>query len=63
MLTVFPTLVRRPTLLKMATRALKAPWSKAGLGKTYTERQRERVAYEGCGTVIAVGSMSSHLMT
>ena len=34
-----------------------------GLGKTYTERQRERVAYGECGTVIAVGSMSSHLMT
>ena len=34
-----------------------------GLGKTYTERQRERVACGECGTVIAVGSMSSHLMT
>ena len=29
MLTVFLTLVRRPTLSKMATRALKAPWSQA----------------------------------
>ena len=30
MLSVFPTLVCRPTLSKMATRALKAPWSQAG---------------------------------
>ena len=34
-----------------------------GVGKTYTERQRERVAYGECGTVIAAGSMSSHMMT
>ena len=34
-----------------------------GVGKMYTERQRERVAYEECGTVITAGSMSSHLMT
>ena len=34
-----------------------------GLGKTYTERQRERVACGECGTIIAVGSMSSNLMT
>ena len=32
-----------------------------GLGKTYAERQRERVACGECGAVIAVGSMSSHL--
>ena len=31
-----------------------------GVGKTYTERQRERVACGECGTVIAAGSMSSH---
>ena len=34
-----------------------------GVGKTYAERQRERVACGECGTVIAAGSMSSHLMT
>ena len=28
-----------------------------GLGKTYAERQRERVACGECGAVIAVGSM------
>ena len=34
-----------------------------GVGKTYAERQRERVACGECGTVITSGSMSSHLMT
>ena len=34
-----------------------------GVGKYYAERQRERVACKECGEVIAVGSMSSHLMT
>ena len=34
-----------------------------GVGKTYTERQRERVACRECGTVIAACSMSSHMMT
>ena len=34
-----------------------------GVGKTYTERQREREACRECGTVIATGSMSSHMMT
>ena len=34
MLTVFLTLVRRPTLSKMATRALKAPWIQAGSDET-----------------------------
>ena len=34
-----------------------------GVGKTYAESQRERVACGECGTVIADGSMSSHLMT
>ena len=34
-----------------------------GVGKTYTERQRERVACRECGTVIAAGSMSIHMMT
>ena len=34
-----------------------------GVGKTYTEWQRERVACGECGTVIADGSMSSHMMT
>ena len=33
------------------------------MGRSYAERQRERVACEECGEVIAVGSMSSHLMT
>ena len=33
-----------------------------GVGKTYAERQRERVAYGECGTVSVAGSMSSHLM-
>ena len=34
-----------------------------GLGKSYAERQRERVACEEWEGVIAIGSMSSHLMT
>ena len=34
-----------------------------GVGKTYTEQQRERVACGECGTVITDGSMSSHMMT
>ena len=34
-----------------------------GVVKSYAERQRERVACEECGEVIAVGSMSIHLMT
>ena len=34
MLTVFPAMFSRPTLLKMATRALKAPWSQAGSDET-----------------------------
>ena len=34
-----------------------------GLEKSYAERHRERVACEECREVIAVGSMSSHLMT
>ena len=34
-----------------------------GVGKTYKERQRERVACGECGMVIAAGSMSSHMMT
>ena len=34
-----------------------------GVGKTFKERQRERVAYGECGTEIAAGSMSSHMMT
>ena len=38
-------------------------WRLTRLGKTYTERQREIVACGKCGTVIAVGYMSSHLMT
>ena len=37
----------------------KAAYSRrlTGLGKSYAERQREIVAYEECGEVIAVGSM------
>ena len=34
-----------------------------GLGKSYAERQRERVACEECGEVILIGSMPIHLMT
>ena len=34
-----------------------------GVGKTYTERQRDRVMCRECGMVIAAGSMSSHTMT
>ena len=34
-----------------------------GVGKTFKERQRERVACRECGTEIAAGSMSSHTMT
>ena len=34
-----------------------------GVGRSYAERQRERVACGECGEVLAVGSMSSHLMT
>ena len=34
-----------------------------GVGRSYTERQRERVACRECGEVLTVGSMSSHLMT
>ena len=34
-----------------------------GEGRSYTERQRERVACGECGELLAVGSMSSHLMT
>ena len=34
-----------------------------GEGKSFRERQRERVAYEECGVEIASRSLSSHLMT
>ena len=34
MLTVFPMFFIRPTLSKMATRAVKAPWSQAGSDET-----------------------------
>ena len=34
-----------------------------GVGKTVKERQRERVACGECGTEIAAGSMSIHMMT
>ena len=34
-----------------------------GVGKTFMERQRERVACRECGTEIAAGSMSIHMMT
>ena len=34
-----------------------------GMGRSYAERQRERVECGECGEVLAVGSMSSHLMT
>ena len=34
-----------------------------GVGRSYAERQRERLACGECGEVLAVGSMSSHLMT
>ena len=34
-----------------------------GEGRSYAERQQERVACGECGEVLTVGSMSSHLMT
>ena len=34
-----------------------------GEGRSYAERQRKRVACRECGEFLAVGSMSSHLMT
>ena len=34
-----------------------------GVGKTFTKKQREIMACGECGTVIAAGSMSSHMMT
>ena len=34
-----------------------------GEGKSFRERQRDRVACEECGVEIAVGSLSGHLMT
>ena len=37
-------------------------WRLTGLGETYAERQREIMAYGECGAVIAVGSMSIHLI-
>ena len=48
-----------------AGKRTKAGYSRrlTGVGKTYTERQRERVACGECGTVISAGSISSHLMT
>ena len=33
------------------------------MGRSYAERQKERVAYGECGEVLAVGFMSSHLIT
>ena len=34
-----------------------------GDGKSFRERQRERVACRECGAELAAGSLSSHLMT
>ena len=34
-----------------------------GEGRSYAERQRERIECVECGEYLAVGSMSSHLMT
>ena len=34
-----------------------------GEGRSYAERQRERIECVECGELLAVGSMSSHLMT
>ena len=34
-----------------------------GEGRLYAERQRERIECVECGEYLAVGSMSSHLMT
>ena len=48
MLTVFPTLVSRPTLSKMATRALKAPWSQAGSDETVRFIRQITGNYEWC---------------
>ena len=38
-------------------------WRITGEGRSYAERQRERVACRECGEFLMVGSMSSHLMT
>ena len=38
-------------------------WRITGEGRSYAERQRERVACGECGEFLAIGSMSSHLMT
>ena len=38
-------------------------WRVTGMGRSYAERQRERVELGECGEVLAVGSMLSHLMT
>ena len=38
-------------------------WRLTGVGRSYTERQRERVACGECGEVLAVGSMSINLIT
>ena len=38
-------------------------WRITGVGRSYTERQRERVACEECGEVIVVESMLSHMVT
>ena len=34
-----------------------------GMGRSYAERQREKVECRECGEVLAVGSMLIHLMT
>ena len=34
-----------------------------GVGPTYRERLKGQVAYGGCGDILAVGSLSSHIMT
>ena len=38
-------------------------WRITGEGRSYAERQQERVACGECGAFLSVGSMSSHLMT
>ena len=58
------SMVRHPCWAGAGNRTQAAySWRLTGLGKTYAERQRERVACGECGAVIAVGSMSIHLMT
>ena len=58
------SMVCHPCQVRAGNRTEEAySWRVTGVGKSYAERQQERVACEECGEVIAVGSMSIHLMT